>query len=104
MYSSEEAAENDLQYISVIGSIFYNDMHTRPEIAVATSMIARIAESLAMKDQKAAVKVVNNPNFTESIGLKLKTFKGKKISAYVDENRTVGQGSGRRLRSGNVIL
>lgn len=38
---SEEAADNDFPYRSIMGSLLYIAAHTSPEIAAATRMLAR---------------------------------------------------------------
>ena len=101
---SEEAAENDFQYRSIIGSLMYLATHTRPDISVATSMLARHVESPSMKHQRAAMKVLKYLKGKPSLGLTLRPGTSNQLSCYVDSNWGGEKGTGRRSRSGIVLL
>ena len=101
---SEEAADKGFPYRSVIGSLLYIATHTRPDIAVAASMLARIVEKPSMKHQKAAIKVVKYLKAAPKLGLKLSAGKGDQLSAYVDANWAGEPGAKRRSRTGIVIF
>jgi len=100
----EEAADEDFPYRSVIGSLLYMATHTRPDIAVVTSMLARHVENPSRKHQKAVIKVVKYLKLKPDLGLKLCAGGGNQLSAYVDANWGGEPGSNRRSRSGIVLF
>ena len=67
-----DLVDEQFPYRSIIGSLLYIATHTRPDIAVATSILARYVENLSMKHQKAVVKIVKYFKGTADYGLKLK--------------------------------
>ena len=53
--ASEEAAAKDFPYRGIVGSMLYIATHTRPDIAVATNMLARYVDAPSKKHEKAAI-------------------------------------------------
>ena len=102
--ASEEAADKDFPYRSIVGSLLYIATHTRPDIAVATSILARYVDSPSKKHQKAATKVVKYLKETPELGLKLAAGDGNQLVAYVDANWAGEPGAGRRSRTGIVLF
>lgn len=101
---SEEAADEGFGYRSIIGSLLYIATHTRPDIAVATSMLARHVEYPSKKHQEAVMKVVKYLKQTCRYGLKLAAGDGDQLSAHVDANWAGEPGAGRRSRTGIVVF
>lgn len=100
----DEEADAEFEYRSIVGSLMYLATHTRPDIFVATSMLARHVENPSKKHQQAIVKLVKYLKGTRNHGLKLTAGEGDQLSAYVDSNWAGEPGAGRRSRTGFVLL
>ena len=97
--SSPETAEDNFPYESVIGSLVYIATNTRPEIAVATGMLAQHVETPSMKHQIAVIKIIKYLKGVADMGLNLKSNDENQLDGYVDASRAGEPGSGRRSRS-----
>lgn len=67
-----------------MGIPLYITSHTRPDIAVYTSILAQHVESPSQKYQVGAVKIVMYPEFTKRYALVLKQKASTNLIAYVD--------------------
>ena len=101
---SEEAADEEFEYRSIIGSLLYLSTHTRPDIAVTTSMLARHVESPSMKHQQGVIKVLKYLKGTPNHGLKLVEGEGNQMIAHVDSTWGQEPGTGRRSRTGFLLF
>ena len=91
---SEEAADVEFPYRSIVGSLMYIATHTRPDITVSTSMLAKHVESPSMKHQQATVKLLRYLKSTCRLSLTLRSGDSDQLSCYVDSNWAGERGTG----------
>lgn len=105
-YSRSEGPEGDerFPYRRVVGQILYLSTHTRPDVAVAISILARHVESPRKKHIDGLIKLVKYLKGTTEKGLVLTPGESNKLSAHVDSNWGGESGSGRRSRTGVAIF
>lgn len=101
--AENEVADPSFPYRRVVGVLLYIATHTRPDIALVTSMLARHVENPSMKHQQAVIKTVKYLNTTKDHGIILKPSSSTQLRAHADANWAGEPGAGRRSRSGVVI-
>lgn len=95
--------DESFDYRSVIGSILYLAVKTRPDIAVAASMLAQHVESPSRVQQGGAKRVLRYLKATKDAALIISPGDGNQLSAYVDSSWGGEPGFGRKSRSGIII-
>lgn len=101
--SEGELMDDEFPYRRIVGIMMYISTHTRPDIAVVVSMLARHVNAPTKIHQNAALKLLKYMKATSKYGLKLQTGDSNQLSAHVDSNWAGESGSGRRSRTGIVI-
>ena len=96
-------ADEDSNYRSIMGSILYLAVKTRPYICVATGILCRHVEAPSMKQKIGAERVLKYLSSTKLLGLKLQAGSNDQLSAYMDSSWGGEPGLARGSRSGIVI-
>ncbi len=89
---------------TVIGSVPYLATHTRPDMCLSVSVLARHVEKPTTVHGSGARKLLRYLRGTKELGLKLCLGSGDQLSAHVDANWGGEPGSGRRSRSGIAVF
>ena len=95
--------ENGFDYRSIVGSLLYLAVKTRPDIAVAASMLAQHVENPSMLQHNGAKRVLRYLKGTENAALRICPHNSNQLSAHVDSSWGGEPGFGRKSRSGVII-
>ena len=91
-------------YRSLIGSLLYVAMSTRPDVAFAVCQLSRFLENPSSEHWDAGIRVLRYLKTTSNFGLKCKSEKSTlKISAYSDSD-WANNSDDRRSTSGIMVF
>jgi transposase InsO family protein len=99
----DKKAMKNKPYRSLVGSLMYLAIGTRPDIAVAVAKLSRFLENPGPLHWAAGIKVVRYLLKTKDIGITYDGTKGTQLLAYSDAD-WAGDRDDRRSVSGTILL
>lgn len=102
---SDQLNDTDTRwYHSIVGQLLYLATKTSPDICIALSIFSLCVESLTAISMRGAKRVVLYLRRSIEFQLRLSLSKSSHIQAYVDANCGEEPQTGRRSKSGIMIL
>lgn len=95
-------AESTFPYWIIVSIVLYTATHTRPNIAVVTSIFGIHVEKPSFKPESAAIKVSKYSSLTGNPALSLRPNSSQQLWARVDANWTGEPDPGKSSHTGVV--